>query len=109
MRRRSSRLTRFIRNRTGIHRIPPLRSLSHVKRRGLRGSETAAKGGYGLYQIKLDSHLLPTFDASSATPLYNQTLFNATVPNGFHQVQLINAGNRDTTLDVNYVSLCELY
>ena len=44
MRRRSSRVTRFIRNRTGIHRIPPLRSLSHVKRRGLRGSETAAKG-----------------------------------------------------------------
>jgi len=37
--------SRFIRNRTGIHQIPPLRSLSHVKRRDLRGSETAAKGG----------------------------------------------------------------
>ena len=37
--------SRFIRNRTGIPRIPPLRSLSHVKRRGLRGSESAAKGG----------------------------------------------------------------
>lgn len=67
----------------------------------------AKRPGYGLYQIKLDGHLLPTFDASSATPLYNQTLFNATVPNGFHQVQLINAGN--TTLDVDYVGLCELY
>ena len=36
--------SRFIRNRTGIRRIPPLRSLSHVKRRDLTGSETAAKG-----------------------------------------------------------------
>jgi len=34
----------FHRNCTGIHRIPPLRSLSHIKRRDLRGSETAAKG-----------------------------------------------------------------
>ena len=41
--------SRFICNgcghRTGIHWIPPLRSLSHIKRRDLRGSETAAKGG----------------------------------------------------------------
>ena len=37
--------SRFIRNRTGIRRILPLRSLSHVKRRDLRGSESAAKGG----------------------------------------------------------------
>jgi len=36
--------SRFIRGRMGIHQIPPLRSLSHVKRRDLRGSETAAKG-----------------------------------------------------------------
>jgi hypothetical protein len=68
----------------------------------------AKRPGYGLYQIKLDGQLLPTFDASSATPLYNQTLFNSTVPNGFHQIQLINAGN--TTLDVDYVGfLYELY
>lgn len=67
----------------------------------------AKRPGYGMYQIKLDGHLLPTFDASSATPLFNQTLFNATVPNGFHQIQLINAGN--TTLDVDYVGLCAIY
>ena len=36
--------SRFIRNRTRIRRILPLRSLSHVKRRDLRGSESAAKG-----------------------------------------------------------------
>jgi len=68
----------------------------------------AKRPGYGLYQINLDDHLLPIFDASSATPLYNQTLFNATVPNGLHHVQLINAGN--TILDVDYVGcLCILY
>jgi len=38
--------SRFIRNRTGIPWIPPLlRSLSHIKRRDLRGSESATKGG----------------------------------------------------------------
>ena len=61
MRRQSSRLTRFIHNRTGIHRIPPLRSLSHVKRRGLRGSETAAKGDPSWPEKLLALRKIPNF------------------------------------------------
>jgi hypothetical protein len=38
-------LSPFANNRRGFLRIPPLRSLSHVKRRGLTGLESAAKGG----------------------------------------------------------------
>ena len=44
LRRQSLRLTCFICNHTGIHWILPVRSLSHVKRRGLTGPETSAKG-----------------------------------------------------------------
>ena len=45
--------SRYICNHTRIHQIPPLRSLSHVKRRDLRGSETAAKGAKSTVQTKL--------------------------------------------------------
>lgn len=61
----------------------------------------AKRPGHGKYQIKLDNHVYPTFDASSSVAVYNQTLFNATIPNGQHTITLINA--EDATLDVDYV------
>lgn len=62
----------------------------------------AKRPDHGLYQVKLDGHLFPTMNAVSSTPLFNQTLFNLTVPDGHHKVTLINAGS--TALDVDYVS-----
>ncbi|KAF8160609.1 hypothetical protein B0H34DRAFT_795501 [Crassisporium funariophilum] len=62
----------------------------------------AKRPGYGLYQVQVDGKTLPTFDASSQVALFNQTLFNATLDNGYHTVILTNAGN--TTLDVDYVA-----
>jgi len=40
------KVSHFICGHMGIPQIPPLRSLSHIKRRVLRGSESAAKGGF---------------------------------------------------------------
>ncbi|KAJ3512634.1 hypothetical protein NLJ89_g3409 [Agrocybe chaxingu] len=63
----------------------------------------AKRPDHGLYQVELDGKLFPTFDAHSDTPLFNQTLFNATsLEYGLHTIKLINAGN--TTLDVDYVA-----
>jgi len=61
----------------------------------------AKRPGHGAYTIKLDNHVFPTFNGSSDAPLFNQTLFNATLNDGLHTVTLINA--EDKGLDVDYV------
>ncbi|KAF8876701.1 hypothetical protein CPB84DRAFT_1752361 [Gymnopilus junonius] len=62
----------------------------------------AKRPGHGEYTIKLDNHVFPTLSGASNVSVYNQTLFQTTVPNGQHTITLINA--EDATLDVDYVS-----
>ncbi|KDR74998.1 hypothetical protein GALMADRAFT_140558 [Galerina marginata CBS 339.88] len=61
----------------------------------------AKRPGHGAYEIQVDNHVYPTFNGSSSVALFNQTLFNATLDDGFHTITLTNADT--TTLDVDYV------
>ncbi|KAF8971164.1 hypothetical protein BDZ97DRAFT_1914175 [Flammula alnicola] len=62
----------------------------------------AKRPDHGLYKVTVDGHVFPTFNANSNVALFNQTLFNSTLQDGYHKVTLTNVGN--TTLDVDYIS-----
>ncbi|KAF9050172.1 hypothetical protein BJ165DRAFT_1456908 [Panaeolus papilionaceus] len=62
----------------------------------------ARRPSHGLFSVEIDGKTYPSLNASSSTPLFNQTLFNATLDNAQHTMIMTNLGN--TTLDVDYVA-----